>query len=131
MKKLIFTVLVLVALSTTAHAAAVIQLGFRAYSSASSIDCGVMGMGPLLKSDANINSKIQGFSPDTAYSRTYVLGTKGFGHYSTVYGSKTLAAAKFTCRVTGTNTAVPVKLFLNGSETNFLTMDNGLIVIGK
>lgn len=122
------TVMLLLVRVVPAPAASVTKLTFRAYSSSTPVSCGVFGMGPKLRKDPS--TVIQGFSPDPAYSRTYSLGTKGYGNYSTVYPSGTLTAVKFTCRNTGTNTSTKIKLNLNALETHFLTTDSEVIVIG-
>lgn len=123
MKKLILIALaVLIALP--AYAASTTKVGFRAYSSATSKTCAVFGMERLLTKDLNQNT-IQGFAPDAAYSRTITLGTKGFGNYST----NSVRAIKFNCRQTSTNTTEAVKVFLNGTETHFLTLDSDILII--
>lgn len=131
MKKLI--VLAILMMSGSVYGADMSKLGFRAYSSASSKTCMVFGMGDRLRSDGYYKAAIQGFSPDTTYSRSYLLGTKGFGNYSTTgyTGNINLTAVKFTCTVTGTDTAAPVKVYLNSVETYYLTTDSDTFVVGR
>lgn len=102
------------------------KYGFRAISSASIVKCGVFGSRQLLGKDAN-GYPIQGHAPDTTYSRIYTLGTKGFANHSTA-GQ---ASFRFTCTVSGAGTAAPVKVFMNGVETYYLTTDSDTFVIGR
>lgn len=124
MKK--FIVFVLLVSASTTFAAAPTKYGFRAISSASQVRCGVFGGKSILNKDSNGNV-IQGHAPDTEYSRSYLLGTKGFANHSTA-GQASVA---FTCVVDGTSTTAPVKVFMNGIETYYLTTDTDTFVIGR
>lgn len=127
MKKLIIlTILTILAIACTANADTPAKYGFRAISSASSVTCGVFGSRQLLGKDSN-GYPAQGHAPDTTYRRMYVLGTKGFANHST----NGQLSFKFTCTVTGTSTAAPVKVFMDGVETYFLTTDSDTYVIGR
>jgi hypothetical protein len=125
--------IIMVLVASLANAAEITKLGFRAWSSASNITCMVFGQSDRLKHDGDGKTRIQGFSPNDTYSRTYSLGTKGFGHYSGAgyAGNINLTAAKFDCRVTGTSTFMPVKVFFNDIETYWLTQDNGTYIFGQ
>ena len=123
MKKI---VLLLLLVAVPAWAGNITKIGFRAYSSASQVECGVFGGFGLMPKDANGNV-IQNFMPDDTYSRTLSLGTKGFANYSTP-GRGNVA---WTCRVKDTSSPVAVKVFLNGVETHFLTLDTGSFAIGR
>lgn len=100
------------------------KIGFRAYSSATSVTCQVFGQPRYLARDSN-NQVIQEFAPTSAYSRTYLLGTKGFGNYSTIV----IKQLRFTCTTTGASTAARVKVFLSGVESYFLTLSEGTFAI--
>lgn len=121
MKKLIALCLLL--LASSSEAANMQKIGFKAYSTNSSITCGVFGMQPSL------SGGFQGFAPFSSHSRTLNLGTKGYANYTTVGKG----AIKFTCRATGTNTLIPVKVqirgFLNGIERHFLTLDSDTLIV--
>jgi len=122
--KTIITLILLTA--TSAFADTPTKYGFRAISSASSVTCAVFGSKNVLNKDAN-GYPIQSTAPDTTYSRMYLLGTKGFANHSTA----NQASFRFTCMVTGTSTTAPVKVFMNGVETYYLTLDTGAFVIGR
>jgi hypothetical protein len=109
------------------------SIGFRAYSSADSKTCSVFGMGDKIKNPSNNFSgdALQGFSPDPDKSRSFLLGTKGYGNYSGIYNGVPLSAMKFTCVITGTSTPASVKMYLNHTEAYFLTLDSDIIVIGR
>jgi hypothetical protein len=126
MKRLILAILLVAITASTALADRPDKIGFRAYSSASSITCGVFGGKAVLTKDTN-GHPIQGHAPNTTYARTYLLGTKGFVNHSTA-GQASVA---FTCTVTGSTTTAPVKVFMNGVETYFLTTDKDIYVIGQ
>jgi len=132
MKTVILAVLLIFSVSM-ANATDLTKVGFRAFSSATSKTCTVFGMSDALKKDGYLKTPIQGFSPDSAYSRSYVLGTKGFGNYSTTgyTNNITLSAMKFTCVQTGTATLEPVKIYLNGVETFYLTLESDTFVLGR
>ena len=140
MKTVIITALMVVLSAAFAYAGSMTKLGFRAYSSANQVECGVFGMSKKLKTDAvgGQASIIQGFSPDDLYSRTLSLGTKGFANYSTstLAGKMNLTAVAWTCRIVATasnlylHDIIPVKVYLNGVETYFLTLGSGSFVGG-
>jgi hypothetical protein len=138
MKSTIIAVLMVTLSAAFAYAGQMTKLGFRAYSSASQIECGVFGMNQKLKTDAvgGASGVIQGFSPDDKYSRNLSLGTKGFVNYSTLYGKTNLTAIAFTCRIVATSAnsyahdITPVKVYLNGVETYFLTLGTGQFIGG-
>lgn len=123
MKKLLVIILTL-ALVSPALAVPTVKVGFRAYSSAASKTCAVFGMEKSLATNTD-GIPVQGFTPDPTFSRTLTLGTKGFANYSTTK----VRAIKFSCRQTSTNTTEAVKVFLNGVETHFLTVDSDIFVI--
>lgn len=129
MKKLIFLTLAAILAACVpmgVQAAAPAKYGFRAISSATIVKCGVFGSRQLLGKDSN-GHPIQGHAPDTTYSRMYTLGTKGFANHST-FGQ---VSFKFTCTASGTSTTVPVKVFMDGVETYYLTTDSDTYVIGR
>ena len=113
--------------ATAAFAASPFKIGFRAYSSATQVQCTVFGSAYTLPRDNN-GTTVQGFAPSPAFSRSYTLGTKGFSSYSTNLGQR---GVQFTCTTVGASTAQPVKLFLNGVETYFLTLSSGTIWINQ
>lgn len=80
-------------------------------------------VGPL-QWDVNYKAAMQGVAYDPAMSRTIPLYTKGFGCIS----SAKRAAIHYTARVTNTDQLAYVKLFLNGVETHFLTVDAGVAI---
>jgi len=123
MKTLILAILLI---ASNAFAAPPAKYGFRAISSASSVTCGIFGQ-TALKRNTTDSILVQGFGADTDKSRIYTLGTKGFANRSTAG----LAAIAFTCVTTGTGTAAPVKVFMDGVETYYLTVDSGIYVIGR
>ena len=131
MKRIILAALLLV-VPALCFATDLVKIGFRAYSSAAATptECGVFGMGDHMRVDAVGKIPIQAFVPDPDYSRTLSLGTKGYANYSTVYAGRRLTAIQFTCRTVGTSVPVPVKVYLNGVETYFLTLDKGEYPIG-
>lgn len=118
--------ILLSALVGTAGAASPTSFGFRAFSSASQVRCTVFGQSLWLHTDSN-SKEIQAFAPNTLKSRSYLLGTKGFANHSTL----NQVAISFTCTVDGTPTAAPVKVFMNGIETYYLTTDKDTFVIGR
>lgn len=126
MKRLIPIVGAVMMMATTANAAKITSLGFRAYTSATSVDCGIFGTNQIMPKDYN-GVVIQNVSPDPSLSRTAVLGTKGFYNYSTL----NVTNVTFTCRKTGTSEPISVKVFMNAVETHFLTLDSGTITIGR
>jgi len=126
MKKLILLALLLITFTATSYAARPEKYGFRAYSTATPVTCTVFGGKALLTKDRN-GYPIQGHAPDTSYSRSYSLGTKGFANHSTA-GQMSFT---FTCVNTGTSTEIPVKVFMDGIETYFLTMDSYTFVVGQ
>lgn len=130
MKRLCLLISVLL-LAAPLHAASTTKVGFLAYSTASSKSCGVKGMKRLVFTAVNGVQPYQGFAPDSDFDRTVTLGTKGFGNYSTTLGGKKVGAIKFTCRVTGSSTLEPVKVYLNGVQTHFLTLDSDTWVIDQ
>jgi hypothetical protein len=132
MKTLFLVSALIVSIASLSFAGTPQKIGFRAYSSATSTQCGIFGMKQTLTRDDN-NVPIQIFSPSPELSRTITLGNKGFGTYSTAIGAR---AIMFTCRLTPVlastaSTAVRVKVFMNAVETHFLTMSEGTLVIGQ
>lgn len=125
MKK--FIVLCLILIPTLALATSTSKLGFRAYSTPTSVECGVKGADTLVYGPGS--HPYQGFAPDADFDRTLTLGTKGMANYSTTLGGRRLGAVKFTCRNVGTSTAARVKVFLNGVETHFLTVSDDIFYI--
>lgn len=122
MRVLILVVMICL-ITSICSATTTTKVGFAAISSSSSKTCNVMGMKKW-----PLNTTVpQVFTPDTDLSRSYLLGTKGYANYSTIKG--TAFVVKFTCNVTGTDTTAPVKLYLNGVQTYFLTLDQGEIGI--
>lgn len=124
MKKLALMMILLFA--STAMAAPPAKYGFRAYSSADIVKCGVFGQTSLKRNITDVTA-VQGFGADPEHSRIYTLGTKGFANRSTAG----LTAISFTCTISGTSTTAPVKVFMDGVETYFLTLDNGTFVTGR
>lgn len=121
-----FFTLALLLVATAAIAAPPAKYGFRAISSASQVKCGVFGQTALKRNTTDVTA-VQGFGADPEHSRIYTLGTKGFANRSTAG----LAAISFTCVVSGTATAAPVKVFMDGVETYFLTTDSATYIIGR
>ncbi len=98
------------------------RFGFKAYSTSTSKTCSIFGM------KHNLSGNFQGFAPLASLSRSYVLGTKGYANYSTL----NTGAIRFQCVDTGTANIDAVKVqvggFLNGVESVFLTLDNGIFI---
>lgn len=117
---------IILAISAAAFAGTPQKIGFRAYSSATQTECGVFGSTGTLSRDDN-GVAIQTLTPAAGNSRTLLLGTKGFKNYST----NAVRMVTFTCRSYGTSTAASVKVFLNGTETHFLTLSSGTFAIGQ
>lgn len=116
MKTLITVILVLLAVS--AGATDLNSLGFRAYSTATPVTCTVFGASDKQKSD-------------NFTTRSYSLGTKGFGNFSASMQSGRWNHIKFTCVDTGTSTLRKVKVYFNHIETYFLTLDSDSIISGR
>lgn len=115
--KTIITVL-LVLFATSALAADMSKVGFRAYSTATGVTCTVLATADKQKSD-------------NFATRQYALGTKGFGNFSAVMSSGRWNNIKFTCVDVNTSTLRKVKVYFNGTETHFLTLDSDSIVSGR
>lgn len=121
-----FLTLAFILIATAALAAPPTKYGFRAISSSSQVKCGVFGQTAIKRNTTDITG-IQGFGADPENSRIYTLGTKGFANRSTAG----LMAISFTCVVSGTATPAPVKVFMDGIETYFLTTDAATFIIGR
>lgn len=125
--KTLLAILAVMIFAIPALATSTSKFSFRAYTSATPVDCGVKGSTTLVYGPGS--HPYQGFAPDSAFDRTLTLGTKGMANYSTTLGGKKLGQVKFTCRVTATGAAARVKFFLNGVETHFLTLSDGDFVV--
>jgi|SRR6185369_4833330 len=124
MKQVILSLFCLIVFCSSAFATTTAKVGFKAYSSNSSVTCTVFGM----KKFTSISMPAQVFTPDADLSRNLVLGTKGFKNYSTPTKLGRIAI-RFTCTNGVTPDLVPVKLFLNDVQTYFLILDQGVFGI--
>jgi hypothetical protein len=124
------TTLILVLIASTAFAVTPFtKLGFLAYSTAAGTTCTVFASSDKLPVDPRGNY-VQAIKPDANLSRSFNLKTKGFANYSTTYGYPANSDVQpmqftFTCTVTNSSTLAPVKVYLNGIQTYFLTLSTG------
>jgi len=129
MKKLLIACLIL-ATAVPAMAVSPHKVGFRAYSTATPAECAVFGMTGELPRASNSRDVMQQFSPDPSLARTFSLGTKGFANYSV--RALNVGAITWDCRsASATATKVKVKVFMNGVETHFLSVDSGTWFMGQ
>jgi hypothetical protein len=128
--KLITTLIIITLFAATSFAQTPFtKLGFKAYSTQAGTTCTVFGSDINMGLDTR-NGYTQAFKPDPGLSRSLNLGTKGFANYSTQYSAANSKKYQpmqiwFTCTATGASTAAPVKVYLNGVQTYFLTLSSG------
>lgn len=123
MKYLFFALIYIISVSAVSAAPLVTKVNFKPIGSTTDITCTVFGMKKVLPSTSNGGAQI--FAPDPTLSRTLALGTATMKSYSTARRTGENLAIEFVCVQTGTDTTVPVKFFLNDTETHFLVLERG------
>lgn len=129
MKRIIPLFILALLIPNFVFAARLTSFGFRAYSSATGTTCTVLAAYTVKKDDNG--QVVEAAVFDDTLSQKFNLGTKGTGTFTMSSAGRSIVAADYTCVVTGTSSATPVKVFMNGIETYFLTLDRGEILSGK
>jgi hypothetical protein len=119
--------LVLVLLLIAVQVQAFSKIGMRAYSSATTVSCSLVGGTQAVNNRLEL---LESFNPVISTARTYNLGTKGFANYSAT--GLSAKQVKIYCYSTlAPSTPQVIKMFFDGLETQTFPLSDMFLFVSQ